>query len=706
MNNTTIAALFITLAVISVGVNGWFLFITTGDTTGHASATARACLNMPPIPNASGCGYATELMPYSCTITTFDAGEANSRTFLDNTSLFNITNTGLMSFYPLFGQRGSYPIEITVIDDSGCSNSVQSTTFTLIILPYPANDSLVINDSTKENLTYKFDPVLFTANYSDVNTNASIVGADCKIHYDYQNLGPLNMTYNATTGLYERNEYSGFLQGTYDYNVTCDGIGIDYGLQTRNDTFTITNRPPYLFADFPNLTIQAGRSVSGYDLNDYFKDNDFDTLTFTDTSTSVIDIEISALGLVTITPNPTIQGNYTVRFRASDGIDQAQSNPFIITVLPRTFPPPDSGGGGGGGGGASQRPPPFCTPEWECSEWERCEPTGIQQRTCKDLNQCANVDDKPEEVRDCEYVGTCTDNLKNCHSGMCELGVDCGGPCDPCASCFDGIQNQDETGVDCGGVCDACTEEGIGPETDRPSPLDQIPEDVRRASYITLFVGLIATILAVLASLYLHKNVFRLVGKWASNLVAPPERQVSEHAQYVIAIEVLYDRFKRSKNHHEFLSGVADRTSELLAWVLGVDAEYTFEEIREAASNSKLSKKQINHIDSYTRLLETGLYGAKSVVKDHALLRGARSLAEHLKSTEVYAREISAARELKRSIRERLLGHLNEAFDVLLEHKRMHAAELLIAEADALAEGLKKGDVLERYQALRAKVIE
>jgi hypothetical protein len=32
------------------------------------------------------------------------------------------------------------------------------------------------------------------------------------------------------------------------------------------------------------------------------------------------------------------------------------------------------------------------------------------------------------------------------------------------------------------------------------------------------------------------------------------------------------------------------------------------------------------------------------------------------------------------------------------------APKILIAEADALAEGLKKGDVLERYQALRAKV--
>ena len=29
-------------------------------------------------------------------------------------------------------------------------------------------------------------------------------------------------------------------------------------------------------------------------------------------------------------------------------------------------------------------------------------------------------------------VGTCYDGMKNCHDGLCETGVDCGGPCPPC----------------------------------------------------------------------------------------------------------------------------------------------------------------------------------------------------------------------------------------------------------------------------------
>ncbi|NQU97964.1 hypothetical protein HQ533_00715 [Candidatus Woesearchaeota archaeon] len=47
---------------------------------------------------------------------------------------------------------------------------------------------------------------------------------------------------------------------------------------------------------------------------------------------------------------------------------------------------------------------------------------------------------------------TCDDNISN----QGEIGVDCGGPCDPCKTCHDRIQNQRETGVDCGGPCLRC----------------------------------------------------------------------------------------------------------------------------------------------------------------------------------------------------------------------------------------------------------
>ena len=52
--------------------------------------------------------------------------------------------------------------------------------------------------------------------------------------------------------------------------------------------------------------------------------------------------------------------------------------------------------------------------------------------------------------------GSCFDYIENCHDGDCEDGIDCGGPCMPCASCSDNKQNQGETGIDCGGPCPPC----------------------------------------------------------------------------------------------------------------------------------------------------------------------------------------------------------------------------------------------------------
>jgi hypothetical protein len=46
---------------------------------------------------------------------------------------------------------------------------------------------------------------------------------------------------------------------------------------------------------------------------------------------------------------------------------------------------------------------------------------------------------------------SCYDNEQN----QGEEGVDCGGPCSPCATCSDGIRNQGESGVDCGEPCEA-----------------------------------------------------------------------------------------------------------------------------------------------------------------------------------------------------------------------------------------------------------
>jgi hypothetical protein len=48
------------------------------------------------------------------------------------------------------------------------------------------------------------------------------------------------------------------------------------------------------------------------------------------------------------------------------------------------------------------------------------------------MNACGTVKNMPPLVQECEYIGTCSDSVKNCHDGSCEEGIDCGGPCQSC----------------------------------------------------------------------------------------------------------------------------------------------------------------------------------------------------------------------------------------------------------------------------------
>lgn len=181
-----------------------------------------------------------------------------------------------------------------------------------------------------------------------------------------------------------------------------------------------------------------------------------------------------------------ISGNYTVKAVVTDGLlnDSVQWN---ISVRYAECPQGESGGGGGGGGGGKL----YCKEKWGCDEWMQCEhlykllekgwPSketellikercnllnytkefcGFQIRLCKDFSYCNTTLEKPPSIKECYYTENpnCTDNIKNCHNGSCEVLIDCGGPCLACPTCHDNIQNQGETGIDCGGICRPCIE--------------------------------------------------------------------------------------------------------------------------------------------------------------------------------------------------------------------------------------------------------
>ena len=81
---------------------------------------------------------------------------------------------------------------------------------------------------------------------------------------------------------------------------------------------------------------------------------------------------------------------------------------------------------------------------------------------------------------------SCFDGIQNCHDGLCEMGVDCGGPCKPCPSCTDGIQNQGEEGIDCGGPCPPCPVTTITVTTTSTTVIKQITTPTTTATTVTV----------------------------------------------------------------------------------------------------------------------------------------------------------------------------------------------------------------------------
>jgi|APSaa5957512622_1039677.scaffolds.fasta_scaffold02790_5 hypothetical protein len=177
------------------------------------------------------------------------------------------------------------------------------------------------------------------------------------------------------------------------------------------------------------------------------------------------------------------------------------------------------------GGGISQIP--YCIEDWVCDEWQVCQNVkrsfdvgilsledyslakdvcsqnseederycGFQITACHDLSNCGRDNPilaEPDEKRFCYFTENpnCFDGFTNCHDGACEILVDCGGPCDACATCSDGVQNQGEVGIDCGGPCPYVCE-------------PEVPFALLSTVLIVLAILLVLVILYILYRLFL-----------------------------------------------------------------------------------------------------------------------------------------------------------------------------------------------------------
>lgn len=421
---------------------------------------------------------------------------------------------------------------------TGKASSEQGEIFLCInepvtLLPYPC--SVNITEDVQYNcqlLAYDPDNATQTLTFTARNVSGALVYTLNSSGYFSTIPVEADMLANNTME-FMVSDNTGCAGGTDAYNVTFVNIPV--------------NDPPIylpregLAEDMGPYEWDEGSSLRGVYLNQYFDDPDGDPLNY---SASIIE---SPFGVTIIQAtsevifSSTDCGTGYVFLRATDPYNLwVESDLIELNVECEPDDPPPSGGGGSSPKGEQR-----CVPDWQCDDWSRCFKNGTQRRVCTDVNAC-----QEEYIkyfwRECEYLEQCNNKIQDFFyegSPLNEDGVDCGGPCpvcetcfdfilnngeeevdcggpncDPCSNCFNGIQDYDETGVDCGGpVCDACPScfDGIqnqnetGVDCGGPCPVCRRVEQTDLIAGANRFLQVMIPILAFLVALAIVYRIFR-----------------------------------------------------------------------------------------------------------------------------------------------------------------------------------------------------
>jgi hypothetical protein len=343
-----------------------------------------------------------------------------------------------------------------------------------------ANYSLHTNETFTCNLNYTQlnNDTLNFSSYFDTETEIFTIQSNGTINYTSTN--ETWGTHNAVIVVTEESDTcnNNSQISSYEYNFIV----------------TLNNTAPEYYTHLPNITmVEYSRKIPYY-LNDYFRDIDGHQLTYTFLSQAPNYYNISInqdTGEVTIISYGEC-GEFPIGFMVEDPEDEyAISSPFPkLTITCSDSSGGSTGGSSGGssGGGSSRsstcnedwtcqgwsdcysptilRPENIngyqkrtcydqegcdadnyeytlyqdcfyeiegaCYPSWECGEWTPCRDDGTQERICLDENSCNEGEQKrfgiPTLIKLCAYLESCTDGVKNGN----ELGVDCGGSCEPC----------------------------------------------------------------------------------------------------------------------------------------------------------------------------------------------------------------------------------------------------------------------------------
>ncbi|MBS1266107.1 MAG: hypothetical protein MAG795_00072 [Candidatus Woesearchaeota archaeon] len=493
----------------------------------------------------------------------------------------------------------------------------------------------------------------FYANLTLGNQTISDPGINCWMRFN--ETGNFTQWSNATyigIDIFEDNYTFGEM-GLYDWQVICNSTSFPLYI-SQTDTINISNLPPYQRYIIPNVTMEEDRSLIFIYLDDYFTDPDGDSLNYSNTYIANIELQIDDSNIVTIIPDVNWFGERITQFIASDGFGGiTYSNPVNITVEDVPEPPQFQGGGGGGGGEGSSKyydyePIAECLQDWQCGNWSKCmyrwvvlnqtqdnvsklnnsENDGIQTRTCSDLSHCNYWWNKPNETRWCFYNPTCTDNIKNQN----EIGVDCGGVCEPCPSCTDGIQNQGEEDIDCGGPCPSCgtcldgvknCHDGLCEEnTDCGGPCSACPQKQRPAYLTYIFMWLWWIILLIILLIILWKYVRPKVHKAILAYLAKREEEKKQAAMLPWLV-ALRKRILEQLNiiQSESINGNVGLLSRQLTKVMrqffkevfDVKYEFTYSELMQEISKRNMPRLLITEVSQFLKIIIKMEYGKHKI---------------------------------------------------------------------------------------------
>lgn len=332
--------------------------------------------------------------------------------------------------------------------------------------------------------------------------NFSLVFLSGESFFNISQTGIMNVTPNSSNvGVYNLSAYVNDLglAVLHPNRSICLETGLSK-ISCKNFSLTVTNenRPPTIVSYTPEESTMEGTGSETFIFTVANYDPDYtvpDTRWYVDGALKEYDSGSLLNRFDYSFGCEAEEGEHTVRVEITDGL----LNDTVSWMVDLTDTACASSGGGGGGGGATPVEVKVCKERWVCDGWRICQNAksslengvlnredyrlisedcalqflgedacGFQLRGCFDLSGCNKTLNRPSQVKYCRYSSSpsCSDGLLNCHGGDCEVLTDCGGPCGPCPTCSDGIQNQREKGVDCGGPCPiACLERVVTRDT-------------------------------------------------------------------------------------------------------------------------------------------------------------------------------------------------------------------------------------------------